>query len=43
MRGAKYLKDSIEDMQKFMIRLPLRKFEAKSLRQSLRMSRVNRF
>ncbi len=43
MRGSKYLKDSIKDMQKLMIRLPLRKFEAKSLRQSLRMSRVKEY
>lgn len=43
MRGPEHLKDSIEDMQKLMIRLPLRKFEAKSLGQSLRMSRIEEY
>ncbi len=43
MMAFEYLKKNIEDMQKFMIALPLRKFETKGLLHSLRMSKIREY
>lgn len=43
MTEAKYLKENLREMQKIMISLPLKKFETKSLRHSLRMSKINEY
>jgi len=43
MTGLKYLRESINDMKELIISLPLKRFETKSLKHSLRMSRIGEY